>query len=126
MTVNELIARFNDERQNTETPDNLIARIRQLEEVVLEDVILTHENKIEEPEHYFDDWGVTSQLLIPVPYIDAYINYLDMYVQLKLNQLGRYNNASALFNNAYIAYQQWYNRTHKPLSKKNWITHKGI
>lgn len=126
MTVNELIAKYNDDRQNTETPENLMLRIRQLEEIVLSDVILTHENDIEEPEHYFDEWGVTSQLLIPVPYIDVYINYIDMYVQQKLNQMARYNNASAMFNNTYIAYQQWYNRNHKPLHKKNWVLHRGI
>lgn len=123
MTVNEIIARFDEDRNNTERFENKLFWVKELETMVLFDVILTHKNTVDSPETYFDEWGATSDLLIPIPYTDVYIHYMDMKMQLKLNQLKKYNNASTLFNNAFITYQQWYNRNNTPLGKKGWLSH---
>ena len=126
MILSEIIARYDNERKNTEDKSVKQRWVEELERIVLDDVILTHENEIENPDEYFDDWGDSKELLIPMQYADVYINYIDMKMQLKLNQLQKYNSASTLYNNAYLTYQQWYNRHHKPLFVKKWTKHEGI
>ena len=126
MTLSEIIARYDSERKNTESKSIKERWVEELERIVLDDVILTHENEIENPDEYFDDWGDNKELFIPMQYADVYINYIEMKMQLKLNQIGKYNSASTLFNNAYITYQQWYNRHNKPLTKKKWFRHEVL
>ena len=126
MILSEIIARYDNERKNTEDKSVKQRWVEELERIVLDDVILTHQNEIENPDEYFDDWGDSKELLIPMQYADVYINYIDMKMQLKLKQLQKYNSASTLFNNAYITYQQWYNRHNKPLSTKRWAKHEVI
>lgn len=126
MILSEIIARYDNERKNTEDKSVKQRWVEELERIVLDDVILTHQNEIENPDEYFDDWGDSKELLIPMQYADVYINYIDMKMQLKLNQLQKYNSASTLFNNAYITYQQWYNRHNRPLSTKKWAKHEVI
>ena len=126
MILSEIIARYDNERKNTEDKSVKQRWVEELERIVLDDVILTHQNEIENPDEYFDDWGDSKELLIPMQYADVYINYIDMKMQLKLNQLQKYNSASTLFNNAYLTYQQWYNRHHMPLYTKKWTKHEVI
>lgn len=126
MILSEIIARYDNERKNTEDKSVKQRWVEELERIVLDDVILTHQNEIENPDEYFDDWGDSKELLIPMQYAEVYINYIDMKMQLKLNQLQKYNSASTLFNNAYLTYQQWFNRHNKPLSTKKWAKHEVI
>ena len=126
MTAYEIIARFDEERNNNESMDSKLVWIEELEHIVLDDVILTHKNNIDNPGTYFDEWDGNSTLLIPIPYTDCYIHYMDMKLNMKLNQLNKYNNASAMFNNTYITYQQWYNRHNQPLSVKRWFNHEVL
>jgi hypothetical protein len=126
MILSEIIARYDNERKNTEDKSVKQRWVEELERIVLDDVILTHQNEIENPDEYFDDWGDSKELLIPMQYADVYINYIDMKMQLKLNQLQKYNSASTLFNNAYLTYQQWYNRHNMPLYTKKWTKHEVI
>ena len=126
MILSEIIARYDNERKNTEDKSVKQRWVEELERIVLDDVILTHQNEIENPDEYFDDWNDSKELLIPMQYADVYINYIDMKMQLKLNQLQKYNSASTLFNNAYLTYQQWYNRHHMPLYTKKWTKHEVI
>ena len=60
------------------------------------------------------NFGVNTELIIPEPYGDVYIHFLDEKIALMNNDIDRYNTTSALYNNAYLTYQQWYNRTHRP------------
>lgn len=53
-----------------------------------------------------------SELSIPEPYTEIYLHYLDMKVSYWNNDARIYNIAAQEYNNAYLAYQQWYNRTH--------------
>lgn len=126
MNAYEVIARYDEERNNNETFDNKLTWIKELEHTVLSDVILTHRNDIESPETYFDEWSADTPLLIPVPYTDCYVHYIDMKLNMKLNQLKKYNNASSMFNNTYITFQQWYNRHNKPLSVSRWARHEVL
>lgn len=61
-----------------------------------------------------DDFGMDSELSIPDPYSEIYLLYIDMKVAFYNNDARTYNVASQEYNNAYLAYQQMFNRTHTP------------
>lgn len=60
------------------------------------------------------EFGVDSLLSIPDPYSEVYLLYIDMKIAFWNNDSRMYNVAAQEFNNAYLAYQQLYNRTHTP------------
>ena len=55
-----------------------------------------------------------TEMILKPPYEDIYVYYIDTKIAYMNGDNRRYNMASELFNNAYISYQQYYNRTHKP------------
>lgn len=60
------------------------------------------------------EFGRDSELSLPEPYTDIYLHYIDKQIAYWSNDARIYNIAAQEFNNAYLSYQQWYNRTHKP------------
>lgn len=60
-----------------------------------------------------DDFTMSSELAVPEPFSELYLYYLDMKIGYNNNDSRRYNMAATEYNNAYLAYQQYYNRTHK-------------
>lgn len=61
-----------------------------------------------------DDFKMSSELAVPEPYTDMYLYYLDTKIAYNNNDSRRYNMAATEYNNAFLAYQQYYNRYHKP------------
>lgn len=61
-----------------------------------------------------DEFVMDSELSIPDPYTDIYMFYIDMKIAYYNNDARLYNIASQEYNNAYLAYQQLFNRTHTP------------
>lgn len=123
MTLQEFISTYDEDRKNTESVSNKSRWVRELETTIMQDIVSRYENDLDE-EHYFEDWGMQKELIVDIPYTDVYTHYIDMKLGLKLNQSKMYNNAQTLFNNTYLTFQQFYNRTHKPKDyKRNWFNH---
>ena len=61
-----------------------------------------------------EEFTLDSELAIPDPYTDVYFYYLDQRIAYNNNDSRRYNVATEAFNNAYLAFQQFYNRSHQP------------
>lgn len=59
-----------------------------------------------------DEFKMSSELAIPEPFDDIYVYYLDMKTAYYNGDYARYNMALQEYNNMYLAYQQYYNRTH--------------
>lgn len=68
-----------------------------------------------------DEFGMETELIIQEPYDDVYMYYIDQRIAYNNNDIRRYNTASQCFNNAYITFQQWYNRTHKAKQPKTYL-----
>lgn len=118
MKVSDVIQQYNTDRPNQVEDERKLRWLRTLDAQVLREVIHTHEGtKTGEEEDVDDllrDFGMDTVLLIPEPYGDVYTHYLDEQIALMNNDIDRYNTSSTLYNNAYLTYQQWYNRTHRP------------
>ena len=67
---------------------------------------------------YSEDTPLETELLVPAPYDEVYLRWLEARIDHANNEYGKYNNSSVMFNNAYSEYMRYYNRNHMPLSGK--------
>lgn len=118
MTVASIIEQFNIERPNSLDDSLKVAWLLKCEKGLADSIFLTHEDC---PELNFDNWDMESELLVPEPYDDLYIHYLDQRVALDQNDTRRYNAAATMYNNTMLSYQQKYNREHKGLKPRKYM-----
>lgn len=61
-----------------------------------------------------EKFGLDTELIVPEPYDDIYIHYLDMRVAMLTSDTRKYTAAVTAYNNALITYQQYMNRMYRP------------
>jgi hypothetical protein len=74
-------------------------------------------DKIAMPE--YNDNMLMTKLLVPAPYDDVYIKWLESQIDYANGEYGKYNNAAMSFNEAYQRFARAYNREHKPKNTAN-------
>lgn len=137
MTVAGIIEQFNTERPNTLDDTVKVNWLKKFEQMVINEVIIQHDHDLEDENKvslivkgstlkitpagslsaHIDSFGMDSELIIKEPYDDVYIHYLDQRLASMNNDTKRYNVASQNYNNAYYAFQQYFNRTFKTKSQ---------
>lgn len=116
MTVQTAIERANDMRAGNSAPDEMKIRwLSELDGIIYNDVILTHEVEANGFSEYTD---TTQELIAKAPYDVLYVYWLMAQIDLKASELNKYNNSLALFNVALRDYKAWFNRNHMPKQKK--------
>lgn len=116
MTVREAIALVDKLKPNQYEEEIKAGWLREVDCTVHEDLIKTHE-PLEGEVDAFDPAGYAEldhELLIPPPFTDVYIHYLETQIDLNNAELGKYANSMALYNAAYTNYSAWYTRRHMP------------
>ena len=63
---------------------------------------------------YGEHTPLTQELLVPHPYDELYIRYLEVQIDCANGEYEKYNNSTALFNAAWEAYAKFVARTQKP------------
>ena len=66
---------------------------------------------------YDDSTDPQTELLVPAPYDEMYLRWLEAMIDYYNSEDERYNKSIILFNNAYEGYKKHYTRTHMPLSR---------
>lgn len=66
---------------------------------------------------YDDSTDLNTELLVPEPFDEMYLRWLESQIDYYNGEYGKYNNAIVMYNAAYEAYRNEYNRTHMPLGK---------
>lgn len=115
-TVGEVISFIDEVTPNIFTKSQKLYWLSSLDELISEEIIKTHEGG---EDHTFTPYGENTpddtELLAPAPYDAVYRYHLLAQIDLYNGEITRYNNSAALYNEAYIAFLNWYNRTHMPL-----------
>jgi hypothetical protein len=89
-----------------------------LDGIVKAEIIDTHEGGEGVIFKDYDEMTpLTQELLIPHPYDEVYIRWLEAQIDYANGEYGKYNNSITMYNIAYSAYERYYNRTHLPKSK---------
>ena len=115
MTIIEAINRIDGLKPNIYSQSEKVRWLSQLDGFVKNDIIDTHEGSDSVTFNGYDDeTSIDTVLLIPPPYEDVYIHYLEMKIDYSNGETLKYNNSAMMYNNAYSSFERWYNRTHMP------------
>jgi hypothetical protein len=119
MTIMEALYRVDELKPNSYSQVEKIKWLSALDGMVKSEIIDTHEGEEDKVFNgYNEDTVLTTELLIPAPYDEIYIRWLETQMDYNNGEYGKYNNSVAMYNTAYSAYERHYNRTHMPLGKK--------
>lgn len=115
MKLREAIDRIDSLKHNTYTTGEKVEWLSRLDGLIKNDIIDTHEDG---DDIYFDgyreDRHMNMTLLVPAPYDEIYIRWLEAQIDYYNGEIARYNNSIMMYQAAYDAYQRYYNRNHMP------------
>lgn len=119
MKIIEAINRIDSLKHNTYTQADKVRWLSTLDSMVKNHVIDTHEGAEEVSfTGYDDNTDLQTELLMPAPYDEAYLIWLESKIDYHNGEYGKYNNAVDMFTTVYESYKAYYNRTHMPKGKK--------
>lgn len=119
MKIIDAINTIDSLKPNTYTQTQKIGWLSILDGMIKRDVIDTHE--LEEPYEwspYTDDTDLETELIVEAPYDDMYVKWLEAKIDYSNAEYAKYNNSIMAYNEIYMAYFNFYNRTHMPLETK--------
>ena len=119
MTLIEAINRIDILKPNTYTQQEKVKWLSTLDGIIKKEIIDTHEGADKVCFNGYDENTLLdTELLVPAPYDDLYLRWLDAQIAYANGEYSRYNNGVQAYNDTYAAYERNYNRTHMPIGKK--------
>lgn len=99
--------------RDTELPDKMLLQWLSSHDGQIWDAVCSqYENAVVRPSYDEHTDTEATELLIPDPWDDIYIDYLVMRIDLAHHDIDRYNNGAALYASKRADWANWYNRTH--------------
>lgn len=122
MTIIEAINRIDLIKPNTFERLEKTRWLSTLDGIIKSMIIDTHEGGENVTFKGYDaDTDTTTVLLVPAPYDEIYLYWLESKIDYWNAEYARYQNSMIMYNTAYAAFEQYYNRTHRPLSNKRFL-----
>lgn len=119
MKLIEAISKIDNLKHNTYTHEDKVAWLSRLDYMVKQEIMDTHEdNEGAGFIGYDTDSDVETELLVPPPYDEVYLRWLEAQIDYANGEYSKYNNSIAMFNASYQGYSNYYNRTHMPKGSK--------
>lgn len=119
MTLIEAINRINILKPNTYSQEEKVKWLSNLDGIIKKEIIDTHEGAEGVVFNGYDEFtDLSTVLLVPAPYDDVYLRWLEAQIDYANGEYARFNNVVQAYNDAYSAYFRDYNKTHMPLGKK--------
>lgn len=113
MTIIEAVSEIDSFKPNNYTQADKVKWLSMLDSMVKTEIIDNHEGGENVAfEGYTDETPADTVLLIPAPFVDIYIRWLEAQIDYANAEYGRYNNSMAMFNASYSAFRNYYNRMH--------------
>ena len=118
MTIIEAINRIDAIKPNSYSQPEKVMWLSTLNGIIKSEIIDTHEGaEAVDFDGYNANTPLTTEMLVPAPYDEIYLFWLESKIDYWNGELGKYNNSVLMYNNAYSAFEKFYNRTHMPKSK---------
>lgn len=119
MTIREVLMQVDAELANTYEQKKKIGWLSQLDQRVKLLIVDTHEGA----EHIqFSGYDETTDpdtiLLVPPPFDEMYLRWLESQIHYRNQEEDRCNNATDAFNVLWAEYRNFYNRQHMPLGTR--------
>lgn len=118
MTISEAINKVDNYKPNSYTQQDKVRWLSILDGIVKTEIIDTHEGGEGVVFNGYEaDTDVGTVLLVPAPYDDIYVKWLEAQIDYANGETAKYNNSMVMYNTAYSAFERYYNRTHTPKGK---------
>jgi hypothetical protein len=117
MRIIDAIGRIDRLKPNGYQMQDKIWWLSTLDGRIKTELIDTHEDG-KDFKAYADDIDPTTEMLVPAPYDNIYVYWLEAQIDYANGEYSKYSNSMSMFNEAYQAYEKYYNRTHKPKGNK--------
>jgi hypothetical protein len=115
MKIIEAISKIDDLKHNTYSQNDKIGWLSRLDSMVKRLVIDTHEGGEDVIFNgYTSETNPETEMLIPAPFDEAYLRWLEAQIDYANGEIGKYNNSIEMFNTAWQGFQNYYNRNHMP------------
>ena len=115
MTIMDALYRIDEVKPNSYSQPEKIKWLSSLDGVIKNEIIDTHEGGEGVVFNGYDEnTNLATELLVKAPYDDIYIRWAEMQIDYSNGEYGKYNNSMEVYNTAYTAYANYYNRTHMP------------
>lgn len=118
MKIIDAIRKLDSLKFNTYSQDDKVDWLSRLDKMVKDQIIDTHEGgESVSFDGYTADTPMETVLLVPAPYDEIYLRWLEAQIDYHNGEYDKYNNAIIMFNTAFEAYQSHYNSTHRPVQR---------
>lgn len=117
MKINEAINRLDALKANTYNQPEKIEWLSRVDSMVKKQIIDTHEGgETVSFTGYNEDTDPQTELLVPAPFDELYLRFMEAQIDYHNHEYEGYNNAIMLFNTAFQTYADHYNQHHMPVS----------
>ena len=118
MTIIEAINQNDALKSNAYSQEDKLAWLSRLDWIIKRLIIDTHEGAGNVSFTGYDgNTDLHTVLLVPAPYDEIYLRWLEAHINYTNGEIDKYNAAITMFNTAYEAYENYYHRNHMPLSQ---------
>ena len=119
MTIHNAINSIDELMHNTYTQENKVTWLSRVDTMVKKLVIDTHDGGEDVSfSGYNEDTDLETVLLIPEPFDEAYLRWMEAQIHYHNGEYDKYNNAVVMFNTAFDADKSDYTRNHMPLQSE--------
>ena len=118
MKIIEAINRIDSLKHNTYSQNDKVAWLSRLDSMVKRLIIDTHEGGEEVTFTGYDDsTAMDTEMLVPAPFDEVYLRWLEAQIDYHNGEYDKYNNAIEMYQAAYDGYANYYNRNNMPKGK---------
>lgn len=119
MKIIEAINRIDNLKHNTYSQNDKVAWLSRLDSMVKRLIIDTHEGGENVTFTVYDDsTDMQTEMLVPTPFDEVYLRWLEAQIDYANGEYDKYNNSILMYQTAYDAYANYYNRNHMPKGNK--------
>lgn len=122
MTIIEAIHKIDALKFNDFSQDQKTDWLSTLDQMVKTQIIDTHEGAQDVAFTGYDsDTDPQTELLIGAPFEAVYQRWLEAQIDYHNGEIDKYNISITMFNTEFEAFENWYNRTHRPIRGRRFI-----
>lgn len=115
MTICDAIAQIDNLKRNTFSERQKVFWLSRLESMVKRLVIDTHEGGEDITFNGFnEETDINTELIMPEPYDQAYIYWLEAQIHYAYEDIDMYNSAIMMFNTDFEGFKAYYKQNHTP------------
>ena len=118
MTISEAIDALDAGQSNTFSRQEKIGWLSRLDSLVQKELADTHGGGQPAFAGYTAETDPQTVLLVPAPWDEIYLHYMQAQMDYLSGDMTRYANAAALYNACFAAYRNYFNRTHCPKGRQ--------